>query len=111
MEKMGSRGRLNSKPPARHLPQTSNTGANTKSALPSELDCDEPKRLITRWNQSKFCTAEDKWRQSCKFWFGENSAWIFLHHDIEFECCEFAVKINDGSNGEPIYELAYTIEM
>lgn len=90
-EHMRRRSRFNSKPPTRHLTQSSDTCTNTQRPLPPKLDGNQPKRLIPTRNQRKLCPGKDVRRQRSKFWLRINPPRIHLHQRIQLQRRKLAI--------------------
>lgn len=94
--------RLDGEPPARHLAQPTDPGANTESPLPAELYRDKPKRLIAGRHQGELGPTEDVGRNLREFWLGVHSAGIPLHDLLQFQSCEFTVVIDGRTDADEL---------
>ena len=88
--------------PTRHETKTTKSRSNTESALTTELDSDETKRLITRGNQGEICSTEQIWRESGELGLREDAIGVKLHEAGQLLRGELSIKVDDGSNGNKL---------
>ena len=88
--------------PTRHETETTKTGTNTKSTLPTELDSDETERLITRGDKREIGTTEQVRRESSELGLGVDTIRVQFHETRQFLSGESTVQINDGTDGDEL---------
>ena len=88
--------------PTRHETETTKTGTNTKSTLPTELDGDETERFITRRDKSEVGTTEQVRRKSRELGLRVDAIGVELHETVQLLSGETTVKINDGTDGDEL---------
>ena len=84
--------------PTGHETETTKTRTNTESTLPTELDSDKTKRLITRRDESEVRTAEKVRGQSSELRLREDTIRVKLHQARQLLSRKASVKINDGTD-------------
>ena len=88
--------------PTRHETETTETRADTKSTLTTELDGDETERLVTRRDERKVRTAEQVRRERSKLGLRVHAVGVHLHETGELLGGETTVEIDDGTDGDEL---------
>ena len=93
--------------PTRHQTETTETGTDTESTLPTELDSDETERLITRGDKREIGTTEQVRRESSELGLGVDTIRVQFHETRQFLSSESTVQINNGSDTDELDRGAF----
>jgi len=88
--------------PTRHKAETTKSRTDTKGTLTTELDSDEPERLVTRGDQSEVSPTEQVWRQSGELRLGEDAIRVHFHQPCQLFGSKTSIEIDNGANADQL---------